>query len=178
MGDIKIIPYIEVDGVPTFKDSEILGFYDRMEEEGTAATMFSDGCIGHRMHFLNDMRAVGCLFIVVYLDDEIMGIMWANRFQDNYAHVHFCTFKKFWGMPILPMCGRTGSLYLLKHLNLGVLLGLVPKSNPAAVRTVVAAGGKVIGELPNAHKNIHTEEKESLIILSFTDEGKQDENNN
>jgi hypothetical protein len=175
---IKIIPYVKVDGVPTFKDSEIRDFWYRMIKEKTVEIVFTDGSIQSAREFIKAMKSPDNFLIVVYWDGVIMGIMWANRFQHNYAQNHFCAFKDFWGTACIPLCGKAGSLYLLENLNLGVLMGLVPKNNHPAVNAVITAGGNYVGELPNAHKNKHTGEVESLIILSYTKEGNEDESNN
>jgi len=173
--NFHIVPYVTFDGVPTFRDSDIMAFYDRMASEGSADVVFSDGSVSNAAHFLQEMRHHGCWLIVIYYKDEPLGLMWSNRYQDSFAQNHFCCFKKFWGTPQIAQAGRLGSLWMIERLKVPVLLGLVPKSNPAAVDAVVRAGGKVIGELPDGHTSLVTGIREPLIILSYQKEGNEDE---
>ena len=177
MERIEIIPYIHIDGVPTFKDSDIMSFYDRMVKDGTADDVFQDGSIRSAENFLDAMKGPNNFLIVGHWQCEPAGVMWANRFQSKFAQNHFCAFSEFWGNPnILLQCGRYGSLYMLEHLGLDMIMGLVPSYNKRAIKIVVASGGKIIGELPKGSFNIRTGKSEPTVVLSYTREGNEDEN--
>ena len=178
MGErFKIIPYITIDGVPTFKDSEIISFYNRMVKDGTADDVFQDGSIRSAENFLDAMKGPNNFLIVGHWQGEPVGVMWANRFQGKFAQNHFCAFSEFWGnRDIILQCGRYGSLYMLDNLGLDMLMGLVPASNKRAIIAVIGSGGKIIGELPSGSFNVRTGESEPTVILSYTREGNEDEN--
>ena len=177
MGEqIKIIPYMTVDGVPTFKDSDIIEFYNRMVKDKTAELVFQDGSISSADEFLNTMRGPGCFLAVVYWQGEPVALGWANRFQGKVAQVHFCTFSEFWGeRPIIPECGRRTCIYLMDALELDGLFGLVPEKNKKAIAVTVEAGGKIIGKLPMGSYNKYTGKSETAVILSYTREGNEDD---
>ena len=177
MEQLKIIPYITIDGIPTFKDSDIISFYDRMVKDGTADDVFQDGSIRSAENFLDAMKGPNNFLIVAHWQGEPAGVMLANRFQGRFAQNHFCAFSEFWGnRDIILQCGRYGSLYMLDNLGLDMLMGLVPASNQRAIAAVVASGGKIIGELPKGSFNVRTGKSEPTVILSYTREGNEDEN--
>lgn len=174
---VKIVPYVHYDGVPTFKDSDVTAIWDRMEEENTIKNVFQDGSIRSRTQFLEAMRSPSNFLILIYWEEELAAIMWANRFQGNFAQNHFCCFSNIWGdFEAITTCGRVACLYLLDNLAVEMLLGMIPEDNKTAIQAVVGAGGKVIGTLPAASYNYKTGKSGPTVVISCTKDGGKDEN--
>jgi len=60
---VDILTYCETDGIKTFRDSFIMGLYDRMVKDGTAKTVFYAGHVTTRDHFFKiyQIRGPGVL---------------------------------------------------------------------------------------------------------------------
>jgi len=152
---VDVIPYTLIDGIPTFRDSEIVGFYTRMEKEGTASTVFSDGIINNARDFLAVMKSNLNMLYVIFVDDEQSGVFWLNRFEARFARMHWCLFSNQRGKDsigigvevlriIMNWKDRDG-----KYLY-DMLLGIVPSSNKIAIGYCKKCGGVIQGEIPNA----------------------------
>lgn len=170
----KIIPYVRSDGIPTFRDSDIMGFYDRMAQERTADVVFHDGSIQSREQFLGAMSGPNNFLIVVYWEDQVSAIMWANRFQDKWAQNHFCCFNNVWGNhKIIHEMGRVACLYLLDKLGLDCLFSMIPEKNKAALASAIGAGATVVGKVPYGAYNYKDNKSESAVFISYTREGNE-----
>ena len=168
---------MKMDGIPTFRDSEIVALWDRMEKENTIKDVFMDGSILSGKQFLKAMKSDLNFLIVVYWKEEVSAILWVNRFQGNFAQAHFCCFSNVWGkQKIICKLGKAGSLYILNNLKLDMLLGIIPENNKPAFVAATGAGWKPVGTLPYGSYNYKTKESESAVILSFIKEEKKDEN--
>lgn len=151
---IELIPYMLIDGIPTFKDSEIMGFYARMEEEGTAPTVFSDGTINNALDFLAVMKSSLNMLFIIFVDGEQSGVMWLNRFEARFARLHFCLFSNQWGKNSIPIGTEVRRIVMNWKDKEGnylydLLLGIIPSSNRVAIRYVKKCGGVIQGEIPN-----------------------------
>jgi len=169
----KIAPYAEYDGIRTFTDSAILGFYDRMVDEGTAEVVFSDGEINNRQQFLAAMKYGGNALYIVMLGDEAAGVVWLNRFKSKTCYVHFCAFTKFWGKGSVDM-GRCAIKQVLDMRDnaanycFDTLLGLIPCANVHAIKWLKKVGLREVGVIPNALWNQPLKKSEDGLLLYLT----------
>ncbi len=152
MLDVKLIPHTKIDGIRTYKDSEIMGLYDRMVKEGSADITFSDGCVQSREGFLKMAKNSG--FFVVSCDGEIVGVTWITDIYGKRGEVHFCAFKTSidWAKNGVE-CGKTvaSKLINLKDKNghiFDVLLGITPKDNLPACIWLARIGLEKLCEIP------------------------------
>jgi len=153
--DVQLIPYVEVDGIRTFKDSEIIALYDRTVRDGTAKALFHDGEIGSAKEFLTSIKfGENRLFVVLVLN-EIAGVFWLNRFKGRSCYVHFTTFSHVWGKNSV----EVGRAAIRKAMHMAtdaegytfdVLLGLIPSWNQRAIRWTLDVGFEACGDIPNA----------------------------
>lgn len=151
---IKIIPYTLIDGVPTYRDSEILDLYDRMVADKTVDAVFSDLQIQTSGEWLAAMKSNLNMLFVIYADDEISAILWLNRFEGRTARNHFCTFSNAWGKHTVGMA-RAAFDYVL-HLKgpaggylFDVITGILPAANQLALGYITRVGVKYHGPVPN-----------------------------
>ena len=150
--DISLIAYSPIDGIPTMTDSEVRGFYSRMESDGTAETVFADGSIRSADAFLNIMKHGHNQLFVAIVDKEASGIIWLNNFEIKMASFHFCFFSNAWKKDVVEI----GQYCVRKILNMtrddeflfDALTGVVPSTNKRAQKWCKKMGFTVIGIVP------------------------------
>lgn len=151
-----IVPYMRIDGVPTFKDSYIMEMFDKMERDGTIEMVFFDGGVKTREEFLSFVRRPGIqLYEVSVKDSDVpVGFIWMEMFTKRTAFGHFCAFSEYWGdaykigheiLVILMSMRNSAGDYVLD-----AIYGFTPIDNTLALGALEAAGFKRAGILPNA----------------------------
>lgn len=151
MSEISVIPYIRVDGVPNFRDSQIMEFYDRMVEDGTASDVFYAGDVCNKVDFMRRMKDAA-LLLVAMKEGRSIGIGWVNGIEGKLARVHFAMFRESWGeseqigkqMIATVMDIKSGDEFAIDSLY-----GFTPSKNRLAVEWVKRCGGVQCGELPS-----------------------------
>lgn len=147
--NFNIVPYTTVDGVPTFKDSEIAVLWDRIWEEGVGNSVFFDGTIKDRDHFIDLMAGNNNFLYLIYYHAELVAMFWINRIEKTHCYCHFTCFKNVWGTQIAIDAGKIGIDCCLNILGFDVVLGLLPAKNRRALRYLEKVGLKVVGTIPN-----------------------------
>ena len=164
----QISAYIKIDGQRNFKDSEIMSLYDRMAEEGTVNTVFQDGLVTCREDFLREMKTVNRLHIV-FDGKEPVAVVWLNRFEGRTARLHFCFFKKIWGVKSVEIgrfiCSELLNYQYENEFIYDALIGRIPASNTLAIRFFEKVGVKFVGELPEGHWNDRTKKSEPCFVV-------------
>ena len=92
---IEVIPYIEVNGIRTFKDSEICNLYLSMLAR--SENIFTDGTVRNCEEFLEMFKYGTNLLYVMLCDRKPAGFAFLNNFTPKTAYGHFCIFKEYWG---------------------------------------------------------------------------------
>ncbi len=179
MKKFNLIPYIEIDGIRTFADSDILSIYEKIIEEGKGY-IFKDGTIYDGSAFLRAMKDNNTLLYAVYNKDELLGIIWLNRFEGKLARVHWCTFD---GISTKTKI-QAGRYVIKKIMNMrdakgnyifDLLLGYMPISNDDAIRFVRLCGG-IIGEaIPNLIWDSERDKSEPGVISYYSRDSQQAE---
>lgn len=144
-----VVPYTYYDGIPTFRDSEIMNLYCRIIADGTGY-MFADGQISDQESFLIAMKKSICG--IVKDGESTAGVGWLNRIEDKKASFHFVVFKEYWGNQSVDV-GRALCQFMLSIKNgdeymFDMIWGMVPTSNRLAVKYLKRCGAVTIGELP------------------------------
>jgi hypothetical protein len=172
MKTINLIPYIEVDGIRTLTDSQVMGLYDRMEKDGSHRAVFSTGDIKNRNDFLRYMKQRGVLLHVIHVGKETAGINWLDNFDRKTAFMHFCVFSEFWGDT--EFIGRQ-TLQQLIHMKgadgdfvFDLFKGLVPVWNTRAIDFSLECGGVNLGTVPKAVWNHEKGASEDAAFIYFT----------
>jgi len=133
-----IKPYIKIDGVPSFKDSEIMALWSRSRQEGFADNLFFDIEGMNESLFFEIMQSDKCWLFVIYNDDkQLCGFSWLTDFRGSKANGHFALFKGFRGKEGVKLVTQTcrdilsikndGGRYLFD-----VIVGATPVSNKPA----------------------------------------------
>jgi len=169
---IELRPYGHYDGIPTFRDSDIKGFYDRMVSDGTAGIVFYDGSVKSADDFLKVMKSPGTYLYACYKDNVLMGVSWLNRVKSKTAYFHFCGFSSSWGDDAAGIA-RDGIKILMgqKDQNgeylLNVFIGLVPSFNQRAIDFLVECGGTHVGNIPFAIWNHKKQRSEPGALIYY-----------
>lgn len=174
ISDFEMVPFGEVDGIRTYKDSEILELYRRVMAE-SGAQMFRDRSIADGPAFLRMAKAQGTAFHVAYVRGQVAGCVWLTHFHDRLAQVHFFIFREFWGQDASGLGQHCLRELIHKRCNdgeywLDMLLGLTPADNRLAVRFAKKCGWKQLCELPYGTFNADTGKSSPAILSAVTRE--------
>lgn len=172
--NVRLIPYRRYDGVPTFRDSEIMALYHRMQADGTADTCFFDGSVINPLQFLQCMQGhPNRLYVFIEENLGQIGIAWINQVQAKRAAIHFCTFSNVWGRRDLPEVGSWAVQRLLRLRNpdgeysFDMFWGLTPTENKLAIRFAQRIGGNMVGILPLSLWNASRQQSVDGALFSF-----------
>ena len=172
MTDFTIMPYTKIDGIPTFKDSQLIGMYDRIVDE-EKGYVFSDGTINDGNAFVEMAKRPDTSFYAVYQGETIVLVVWLNRFEGAMARMNWCSFKSV-SFETKLEAGR----YVIKTLTdkvVDLLVGYTPASNKGAIKAAELCGGKILGTVPNLVWNEQEQKsKEGVIIYYEKGSGHED----
>ena len=149
----SIVPYITVDGVPTFKDSELLSLYNQMVLDGFVNLMFITEPHMNAGRFLQIAKSSDVLFHVCMNEDTPVSVLWLNRFEGRSARMHFCIFKKWRHDADLIMQTYIQNIASIKDEN-GVpvfnrYVGYIPSINKPEIDCALRNGCRMCGEIPD-----------------------------
>lgn len=150
MSEIKVIPYMRIDGVPNFRDSQIMEFYDRMEADGTLDHVTCRKQVMSRETWANVV--LNSVLLVAFRDGRAVGIAIINGFEGTFARGHFCLFSEAWGKGSVEI-GKAllDASFKLEDCDgepISGFLALLPSANRQAVEFLIKCGGVFIGEMP------------------------------
>lgn len=159
-----LIAYAEVDGIPPFTDSQLRDIYARIMGEGKGS-VFSDGTIKDADGFLSMAKSFGNSLYFVYYENQMVLMVWLNRFEGSLARLNFCTFKGF-DYKTKIEAGKF-IINLLTEKVLDLLVGHVPASNKKAIQYAKSCGAKILGTVPNLLWNDKDQESKPGVILYY-----------
>lgn len=151
---IKIVPYAEQDGIRNLSDSFIASLYERLIGEGYGQELFFDGNARCAEDFVEQMKRLNKLFIVVTDVGAILGVFWLNHIENRTCQIHLACFKEFYGED----CVKAGKLVLdmLLHSKASdgdfvfdCIIGVTPIRNALARRYALATGMRKVGIVPS-----------------------------
>ncbi len=154
----KLLPYRLIDGIPTFRDSEIVQVYNWTKEDDLLQKVYYniDTSKISEDWFLQFWKRPDISVYVVLLNGKVGGWVWIDQIIDNSANIHLCIFKWTWGVSSIKMC-RDGLLQLLNIKNkrtdrymVDILVGYTPVYNQLAVRFSKKVGFKKAGIIPKS----------------------------
>lgn len=149
MKRIHIMPFTNVDGIRTFRDSEIEGFYNRIIKEGWEDVVFYDGTIRSGKHFCAIMKDGRSILHVVYYRGLPAALVWLNRFEQTHCYVHWTFFKCVSNFKAHKEIGEAVIKFMFDEYEIQLLMGITPSFNKLALRFLKSIGLKTYGEIPN-----------------------------
>jgi hypothetical protein len=171
----KLKPYQIVDGIPTFKDSELIRLLERAKEERLfPLVMYNVDPEINPAAFLQMYKgASGRLLWLVFYDDELAGWVWLDDMTNRTARSHFCLFRWVSKGKLSEEIGRDmfWQLFSLKFRN-GVMLQVIraemPGFNKPGLWFLENIGLRAIGEIPNAAYRFSTDSFFPMVYLYAT----------
>ena len=162
---MEIIPYMQIDGIPTFRDSEIKGLWEKLEQEGIPRTFSRSSYFKCSEDFLYEMKNHNSLYVVME-EKQLVGVFWLNHFQEKFCQIHYWFYRKWWGQT-----ERLGREIFSAIFSWGVfdgLYGILPKDNSLAVRLAKKCGWKEIGVLPFGFYDEKEKVSKPSVIIYLT----------
>jgi hypothetical protein len=181
--NVNLKRYFVYEGVPYLgerlcPDRVLVGFYERMQRDGTLAEINYEGQVPDVAAFVRIARGAD-YFAAVESDGEAVAVVWLNRYAGRRAHLHFCTFATIWGEWTVPVGKQV--LDQLIHFKdehgylMDVIWGIVPTANRRALEYALACGGVLCGTIPGYIWNAAEKRSEAGAIISYTRRGDDDE---
>jgi RimJ/RimL family protein N-acetyltransferase len=169
--DIRITPYIEIDGIRLFSDSQITGLIDRAERDGTRDLIFYGDSRYTKFDFLEKVKFQGdCALYVAMLGGDVAGFVLLDHIRYRHAHGHFCVFSEYWGTEVLTEISHAMLRLLLQSYS--VLIGIVPEDNIHALRfTEKTLGMKKLTVIPRYFYNDKIKSDVDGVMFCIEKEG-------
>jgi RimJ/RimL family protein N-acetyltransferase len=128
---IELYPYIINDGIPSMKDTELIGLYHKMRKEGSLDLVFwthspNEYGVDQWLNFIKQAQ----LFLIMD-NGKIAGACWLTNVIGRRADIHYCMFQEYWGKSD-EICAQVPGL-IFESTNLNVLMALIPESNERAL---------------------------------------------
>lgn len=171
---IRVIPYTEIDGIRTFKDSDLEAIYNQMVDDETFLIVFADRPdIITAGDFIGYMKQPDNTLFILKYDGDTVGVVWLNEWRGRSANMPFCTFSNIWGTGRTVPLGRVAIRQILAQKSrngnylLDMVWAMVPKKNMAALAFGYNVGWKTCGELPRAYFDRETGKSESATLIYY-----------
>ena len=149
---MKIIPYVETNGMRSIPDHKMIELYHKMESLGLVEVVFFNGEIDTADKFLFMMKSHGNVVNVVLDGEDIVFLSWLNTFDVNSAFAHFCAFPEIWGGRAVEVAQMVIKYWFdFKHNDeyvLDIILGKIPTINKRAINFIQKVGFTIVGEIP------------------------------
>lgn len=162
--EIRIVPYTEVDGIYTYRDSDIKALYNKVYTDGAGETVFFDGSIKDADHFVNLMKSPHTFLHIIYVDKKIVAMAWINRIELTHCYCHWLFFKEAWRDSIIYDVGQYLLNYLVHQYGFEVIMGITPQFNKLALRYLTRLGLESLGTIPGI---LYSAKEESAIPGTF-----------
>jgi hypothetical protein len=154
---MQIIPYTEIDGIRTLKDSQVRAIFERMDP----AAMFPQGSVRCADDLLMFWKNYAIAHVIEH-EGEIIWAAWLTGLQPTHAYGHFC---KLGGKVPGRVLVKQSLDYWWSVLPLSVIIGLIPEDNRPAINLMRRAGFTVRKPIKNMLYNVHTGRKTGAVIV-------------
>ena len=172
LDSIKIIPYIKNDGVPSFRDSEIMFLWEKALGEKALDYMFLDRDAVSPYEFLFMVKEDTTNLFIVLVNKEPALLILLNNISYGKAEGHFFFYNGFRGGKAVKI-GRYCLNYLI-NIKLtettyvyDVIIGITPVKNVFACKFLNKLGMKIIGKIPFYLYNEKTKRQEDIIYSYY-----------
>lgn len=149
---MQLLPYVEVNGSWTIPDNLMQGLYLKLEAQGIAKNVFTDGSIRSGYEFLEKMKNGNNLPVAAIDDNQVIGFGWLNTIAERRAFCHHFFYKEAWGKKTLSTAKefinywfdmKNGETYLFDYL-----IGMTPPENKIGIQFAKRLGFNIVGYVP------------------------------
>lgn len=174
-GDVELLAYEAIDGVPTLKDSQVLLLFRKAKAEGTLKWILY-GINYDAMteeQFLNWFKFGACKMWVVLWKGKLVGWIWIDDIRLKAGRLHYNFFR--WAIKE-GITGYVGRQCLKHFLNLkgrdgnhvfDVIRGETPSFNKLAVGYLKKLGMTIVGSIDQMAWSFDRQ-KAYPMIISYT----------
>ena len=163
--NVDLVPYTQVDGIPTMSDSYLMDLFIRCREEGSDEFVFYDGPMDP-VGFVNMCKTPGNHVFLITVDGEPGGFVWLNGWKEYTATAHFCFFKSIRGNGKAVDVGRGTIKWLFENMELEAMYGMTPETYKPVLLFIRAIGMNILGTLPKGAW-IYKDQKHHGVVLSY-----------
>lgn len=144
----NILPYTTSDGIPTFKDSDIIALYNQMKEEGTFDLVMHDGSFKRVEDFVAYIKQPDIPFFVMYKDtyQTPVAMCWLNRVEKTHTYMHFTGFNASKGNTV--EIGKVAMSYVFS-MGFDSIMSMIPATNRVAIIYIRKLGFKKLADVPH-----------------------------
>jgi hypothetical protein len=167
--------YKAIDGIPTFRDSEVAHLFEKAKEERLLPLVMYNVDPATPISAFVRMFTIGGgrLLWLVFYDGKLAGWGWLDDITNRTARSHFCLFRWVSRAKLSEEIGRDMfvELFNLKFRNeitLQVIRAEMPAFNKPGLWFLENIGLKAIGEIPNAAFRFSTGKFCPMIYLYAT----------
>jgi hypothetical protein len=169
--EVRLIPYVELNGARTLPDTFLEDVFDEMIVHGLVSAVFAGSNVSTSEDFRKMMRHPSNIPVFLVYGTQCIGFAWLNGIALNHAYGHFCTFPNE-AMTAVEMGGMVmdywWSLGTPEKPALDVILGTIPAFNERAVKFIQKVGFVKLGEIPRLFVNPATQERWPAVVLYCT----------
>jgi hypothetical protein len=170
MSKAYLVPYVEVDGVRTWRDSQILALLEQSERDGSLPVIYYGNKGYTHKDFLKKIKAgCGTEFSVVKKDNKEVGWIFLDEMRWKKAQLHMCALREFWGSRELVDIALDIIALLMKRFTL--ITACIPEDNPRAIQFAEKTGWKRIASIPKYFYNHDGDYALAGIMFIITKEG-------
>jgi hypothetical protein len=177
----KLKLYKVVDGIPTFRDSELVHVFQKAKEERLLPlVMYNVDPETPAAAFVRMYRIGGGRMLWLVFDEgELAGWVWLDDFANRTARSHFCLFRWVSQARRSEEIGREmfRHLFMMRFHNerrLQVIRAEMPAFNKPGLWFLQSVGMKVVGEIPDAAYRFATDKFCPMVYLYATRDMVQD----
>jgi hypothetical protein len=153
---MNIIPYVEIDGSWTLKNSQVHEVFARMDP----AVQFPQGTVRNGADLIRLWREVAVAHVIEH-GGKFVWAAWLTDVQSTHAFGHFC---RLGGDVPGRLLGKKSLEYWWKNTPLDVVLGLTPEDNAPALNMVRKMGFTLHPPIKNMLLNAHTGQKVGAVL--------------
>ena len=159
--DLSILPYMELDGIWSIRDSKLKEYYRLLDSYGYIKTTFFMGAVRNEAQFISYLKHPGNHVFFVYSGETPVIIAWINRPFWNLCLSHFVTFRVGRKLKV-----EAAKLIISEWLKVvDSVFGMTPAIYGAAIKFIQAAGMQPIGRLPKLF-TINGEKQDAILTCA------------
>jgi L-amino acid N-acyltransferase YncA len=145
-------------------DELLAKLWEKMVEEGRAASLFYDGRVKDEAEWIAWLKAPGNYPVIVMdaREKKIAAIGWLNNVDKGAAQIHFCMY----GLPD-PRMGVKVLEYYSKFPGLHVIVGVTPEHYETAIRYAKRIGFTETGRVPNMLHMAYEQRRAGAVITYY-----------
>lgn len=166
---MKIIPYVEHDGMWTLPNSYLKSVWDEMVDQKTDKLVFHNGRVKSPEDFIRWLRLpYNHVMFIVDSESKPLLFSWLNGVEDKHGWYNFNVFKRGWGKGRDLIKESLDYWFSIKTKNgdytFKIILGITPADNRLAIRTIGKLATSQTDVIPDFATNYHTGKRYGIVI--------------